>query len=251
MSSSRRAARGVPRPRGRSVSDAPVVSTRWRPRGAHDVAPRPPMARCPDAASVHPWRSRMPGRRSRSRGRLEPRSITSSTEGCEASAGRSARRWRRAFHREPTSRHGCRWPGDGRPSGDSIRRGCSRSPSAGRPGFRCDGCCAGSSRPVRRPDGMLRRGERRCADHSWLAIARPCPPMCCWSTTCSPPERPLPRVPRSCSPMERRASRCWWLHGRSCAPVDLPILDRALVRVCGCPGIIPGSRCQPRAKRPT
>ena len=26
---------------------------------------------------------------------------------------------------------------------------------------------------------------------------------------------------------------------------------RALVRVCGCPGIIPGSRCQPRAKRPT
>jgi hypothetical protein len=25
----------------------------------------------------------------------------------------------------------------------------------------------------------------------------------------------------------------------------------APVRVCGCPGINPGSRCQPRAKRPT
>ena len=29
------------------------------------------------------------------------------------------------------------------------------------------------------------------------------------------------------------------------------ILGRALNRVCGCPGIFPGSRRQPRAKRPT
>ena len=28
-------------------------------------------------------------------------------------------------------------------------------------------------------------------------------------------------------------------------------LGWALVRVCGCPGILPGSRGQPRAKRPT
>ena len=31
----------------------------------------------------------------------------------------------------------------------------------------------------------------------------------------------------------------------------MPILERALVRVCGCPEILSGSRRQPRAKRPT
>ena len=34
-------------------------------------------------------------------------------------------------------------------------------------------------------------------------------------------------------------------------PAGMPILGWALVRVCGCPGMFPGSRCQPRAKRPT
>ncbi|HEX6399522.1 MAG TPA: phosphoribosyltransferase family protein, partial [Actinomycetota bacterium] len=40
--------------------------------------------------------------------------------------------------------------------------------------------------------------------------------------------------------------------GGSRRPERLPYTrDRAPVRVCGCPGNHPGSRCQPRAKRPT
>jgi predicted amidophosphoribosyltransferase len=40
--------------------------------------------------------------------------------------------------------------------------------------------------------------------------------------------------------------------GGSRRPEGVPYTrDRAPVRVCGCPGNHPGSRCQPRAKRPT
>ena len=63
-----------------------------------------------------------------------------------------------------------------------------------------------------------------------------------------PPPRRAPR--RSCAPACAR-SRCSRRRARSLRSGAVPILERALVRVCGCPGIFPGSRRQPRAKRPT
>ena len=48
-----------------------------------------------------------------------------------------------------------------------------------------------------------------------------------------------------------RRSLCWPPRVRSPVSRGVAILGWALNRVCGCPGIFPGSRRQPRAKRPT
>ena len=82
-------------------------------------------------------------------------------------------------------------------------------------------------------------------------------PGSCSSTTCSRPARRSRPPPRPCAPPGRprstgspRSARS--RSGARCAVrVVMPILGWALVRVCGCPGMFPGSRCQPRAKRPT
>ena len=121
-------------------------------------------------------------------------------------------------------------------------------------GVRAAGSTAAAADRRDRPAGQAGRrgapgGDARIVRRS--AIARSCRATCSSSTMCSPPGRQRPRAPRCCSRTGHRGCRCSWPRGRSCARVDLPILDRALVRVCGCPGTTPGSRCQPRAKRPT
>ncbi len=171
-----------------------------------------------------------------------PRSRTRSSRATRSLPSRSSRgsRWRvGGWPSEVTTRH-ARWPwglgtGPACPSPDCFdghvpraRKLGAVAPSVARPcqgaskrRARCRNASSSSmtsSRPGRRPRRVPMRSPRRA------------PAGSTWS----------PRRARSTIPCPRCAFRA-----------VVPILGRAHVRVCGCPGNLPGSRCQPRAKRPT
>ncbi len=106
-----------------------------------------------------------------------------------------------------------------------------------------------------RPAGATSRRGAPCRDARCVRAAPPAAAAC-----------PAPRDPRRRRPDDRVHGR-GVRRGAACAPActtsccsrrrarsrigGVSILERALNRVCGCPGIFPGSRRQPRAKRPT
>ena len=121
------------------------------------------------------------------------------------------------------------------PAARLLRRSVATDPQARRSGAERRTAMRGVFRAVRAVPRPGPAGRRRAHDrrHPRRGGRGSCVPVAPAKST-----RWLPRV--RC----RAVPRCG-------PPAGRPILGWAHVRVCGCPGMFPGSRCQPRAKRPT
>ena len=206
------------------------------------------------AATARPTRSRWRGRRSRSRGRRDRRCTTSSTAGSEGSDGRSAAAMATCA---PAGADVVTWvPLTRRRQGRARLRPSPGPRGRGRAGTRPSRAApapTSASRPDRRPNATPQRGVPPCVDRSSCATGIEVPAARAARRRRAHDGRDRGRLRRGAARRPGRLAGDAWSSppARSCAPGDMPILDRALVRVCGCPGIIPGSRRQPRAKRPT